>query len=48
MSKENSRKYIKTKFEGFFFRYSSKRDSKTGEYDKIYAFWYADAEGKGH
>lgn len=48
MSNETSRKYIKTKFEGVFYRLSSKRNSKTGEADKIYAFWYADNEGKGH
>ena len=27
---------------------SAKRDPRTGEYDKIYCFWYADHEGKGH
>ena len=37
-----------TKFEGVFFRQSAKRDLRTGEYDKIYCFWYADHEGKGH
>lgn len=47
MNKENSRKYIKTKFEGVFFRYSNKKDSK-GNSDRIYAFWYADPDGKGH
>jgi len=48
MSDKNSRKYIKTKFEGVFYRLSAKRDPRTGEQDRIYAFWYADAEGKGH
>lgn len=48
MSNATSRKYIKTKFEGVFYRYSSKRDKKSGDYDKIYAFWYADPQGKGH
>ena len=48
MSSETERKYTKTKFEGVFFRQSAKRDPRTGEYDKIYCFWYADHEGKGH
>ena len=48
MSDKNSRKYIKTKFEGVYYRLSTKRDPRTGEQDRIYAFWYADAEGKGH
>lgn len=48
MSNETERKYTKTKFEGIFFRLSTKRDPRTGEYDKIYCFWYADAQGKGH
>ncbi len=48
MNSETERKYIKTKFEGVFFRQSAKRDPRTGEYDKIYCFWYADHEGKGH
>ena len=43
-----TRKYTKTRFEGVFFRQSAKRDPRTGEYDKIYCFWYADHEGKGH
>ena len=34
MSSETERKYIKTKFEGVFFRQSVKRDPRTGEYDK--------------
>lgn len=42
------RKYIKTKFEGVFYRVSPKRDPNTGEKDRVYCFWYADAEGKGH
>lgn len=48
MSNAPERKYTKTKFEGVFFRQSAKRDPRTGEYDKIYCFWYADHEGKGH
>jgi integrase len=48
MSNVTSRKYIKTKFEGVFYRLSPKRDPKTGEADKVYLFWYADHEGKGH
>jgi integrase len=48
MSDKTSRKYIKTKFEGVFYRLSPKRDPKTGQPDKVYAFWYADHEGKGH
>lgn len=48
MSKSQARKYIKTKFEGVFYRVSKKRDPHTGEQDKIYCFWYSDAEGKGH
>lgn len=48
MSNETERKYIKTKFEGIFYRVSAKRDPRTGEHDKIYCFWYADTEGKGH
>lgn len=46
--KTNTRKYIKTKFEGVFYRYSTKHDPGTGEPDKLYCFWYSDAEGKGH
>ncbi|MDR0339727.1 MAG: hypothetical protein LBH65_05560, partial [Desulfovibrio sp.] len=48
MSDKNNRKYNKTKFEGVFYRLSSKRDPKTGKVDRVYAFWYADHEGKGH
>lgn len=48
MSTKQERKYIKTKFEGIFFRQSSKRNPRTGEYDKIYCFWYTDAQGKAH
>lgn len=40
-------KIHKTKFEGVFFRQSAKRDPRTGEYDKIYCFWYADHWVKG-
>ena len=42
------RKLIKTKFEGVFYRLSTRRDPRTGEYDRIYCFWWADAQGKGH
>lgn len=48
MSSITNRKYIKTKFDGIFYRLSSKRNSRTGEQDRIYCFWYADAHGKGH
>lgn len=48
MGNATERKYTKTKFEGVFFRQSAKRDPRTGENDKIYCFWYADTEGKGH
>lgn len=39
---------IKTKYEGAFYRCSAKRNPRTDEPDCIYAFWYVDAEGKGH
>ena len=42
------RKYIKTKFEGVFYRFSTRREPRTSEFDRVYCFWYADAEGKGH
>lgn len=48
MSNATSRKYIKTKFEGVFYRVSAKRDPRTGEADKVYCFWFSDHEGKGH
>jgi integrase len=48
MSNATSRKYIKTQFEGVFYRSSPKRDPKTGKPDKVYSFWFADNEGKGH
>ncbi|MCX4310840.1 MAG: phage integrase SAM-like domain-containing protein [Desulfovibrio sp.] len=48
MANASTRKYNKTKFEGVFFRESAKRDPRTGKPDLIYAFWYQDAEGKGH
>lgn len=48
MNTTESRKYVKTKFEGIYYRESSKRNPKTGEYDRIYCFWYSDSEGKGH
>jgi hypothetical protein len=48
MSKSTDRKYIKTKFEGVYYRTSTKRDPRTGEFDRVYCFWYADKAGKGH
>ena len=49
MSDVTSRKYIKTTFEGVFYRLSSRiRNPKTGEPDRIYCFCYTDARGKGH
>lgn len=48
MSKNAGRERIKTKFEGVFYRLSAKRDPRTGELDRIYSFWYADVDGKGH
>ena len=45
---KGERKYIKTKFEGVFHRLSARRDPRTGEFDRVYCFWWADAEGKGH
>lgn len=48
MSNATTRKYIKTKFDGVFYRQSSKRDPRNGEMDRIYAFWYSDSQGKGH
>ena len=48
MSNKTSRKFIKTKFEGVFYRLSAKRDPRTGELDRVYSFWYADHAGKGH
>lgn len=48
MNDVTSRKYIKTKFEGVFYRQSAKRDSRTGLPDRIYCFCYKDIQGKGH
>ena len=48
MGKQNNRKLIKTKFEGVFYRLSSKKDPRTGGPDRVYYFWYSDADGKGH
>ncbi len=45
---KQERKYIKTKFEGVFYHLSSRRDPRTGEFDRVYCFWWADTEGKGH
>ncbi len=44
----SSGKYIKTKFEGVFYRESPKLDPRTGAKDRIYYFWYADTGGRGH
>jgi integrase len=48
MNTTTTRKYTKTKFEGVYYRTSAKRDPRTGEFDKIYCFWFADFQGKGH
>ena len=48
MNDVTSRKYIKTKFEGVFYRQSAKRDPRTGLPDRIYCFCYKDIQGKGH
>jgi integrase len=45
---DQSRKYIKTKFDGVYYRLSTKKDARTGEQDRVYCFWWSDAEGKGH
>lgn len=42
------RRYIKTKFEGVFYRLSAKRDPRTGEADRIYCFSWQDAQGRNH
>jgi hypothetical protein len=47
MSREKTRKYMKTKYEGVFWRQSPKRDPRTGEPDRVYSFWYTDHTGKG-
>ena len=48
MNDVTTRKYIKTKFEGVFYRQSAKRDPRTGLPDRIYCFCYKDIQGKGH
>ena len=48
MSDVTSRKYIKTKFEGVYYRQSAKRDPRTGLPDRIYCFCFTDTQGKGH
>lgn len=48
MSDVTSRKYIKTKFEGVYYRQSAKRDPRTGLLDRIYCFCFTDTQGKGH
>ena len=48
MSDVTSRKYIKTKFEGFFYRQSAKRDPRTNLPVRIYCFCFTDTQGKGH
>jgi hypothetical protein len=47
MSNTPDRKDVKTKFEGVFYRRSSKRDCRIGEADRVYCFRYADHAGKG-
>ena len=48
MSDVSSRKNIKTKFEGVYYRQSVKRDPRTGLPDRIYCFCFSDTQGKGH
>ncbi|MBS5049219.1 MAG: tyrosine-type recombinase/integrase [Desulfovibrionaceae bacterium] len=48
MATHEGRKFYKTKFEGVFYRLSSRRDPRTGELDRIYCFSWQDAQGKGH
>jgi integrase len=48
MSGARERRYVKTRFEGVFYRLSARRDPRSGEADRVYCFWYADKEGKGH
>lgn len=48
MSDTSTRKFIRTKFEGVFYRLSAKRDLKTGEPDKVYCFRYVDLKGREH
>lgn len=48
MSRDSSRRYVRTRFEGVYYRMSRRADPATGETDRIYAFWYADAAGRGH
>jgi integrase len=48
MTQPITRKYIKTKFAGVFYRMSSKLNPYTGEQDRIYYFWYSDHARKGH
>lgn len=48
MNNVTNRKYIKTKFDGVFYRQSAKRDPRTGQPDRIYCFWFTDIQGKGH
>lgn len=48
MNNATSRKFIRTKYEGVFYRVSAKRDPVSGEFDKVYCFRYVDPEGKDH
>ena len=48
MSSETERKYIKTKFEGVFSASPSSAIRALESTTKIYCFWYADHDGKGH
>mgnify|MGYP005811548323 CR=1 FL=1 len=45
---QDKRKYISTQFEGVYYRISTKRDPRTGDYDRIYCFSYVDNFKKQH
>ncbi|HIW77678.1 MAG TPA: tyrosine-type recombinase/integrase, partial [Candidatus Bilophila faecipullorum] len=45
---QDKRKYISTQFEGVYYRISTKRDPRTGDYDRIYCFSYLDPFKKLH
>lgn len=45
---QDKRKYISTQFEGVYYRLSTKRDPRTGDYDRIYCFSYLDPFKKLH
>ena len=48
MERSVERRYVKTRYEGVYYRLSRRKDPQTGVADRIYAFWYADAAGRGH